>query len=145
MLVRPYRPHDLPAIAEIEMTSHQCYWTGDELRRLAVATYHRCLVVDNGAPIGYTIVELKANCVSILRLAVSPESRRQGVASSLVNWLVMELAMVNHLWLECRVPERSVAAQLFLKSCGFRYECAFPQKCETRDGREDEYLFRLSV
>lgn len=70
--------------------------------------------------VGFMVYELWKEKLVLLRLAVHPEHRRQGVGRAMLDRLVAKLSLQrrHEAWFE--VPEENLAAQLWLRACGWR-------------------------
>jgi ribosomal protein S18 acetylase RimI-like enzyme len=68
--------------------------------------------------LGYVIYEIKDDSLAIVRLAVHPAVRKQGIATALLNQLIIEKPRKVKTF-HITVPERALACQLFLRGLGF--------------------------
>jgi len=85
--------------------------------------------------LGFMLYELHKTSLRVVKFAVHPNERRQGIGSQLVERLVDKLKQQRRTEIEIAIPEASLAAQLFFAACGFVAE-------EIRDG---EYVFRYWI
>jgi len=92
-----------------------------------------------GRVVAFCVYELRERELGILRLAVHPRWRRRGVGGLVVAWLARKLSGHRRTSIEALVPERMLEAQLFLRSCGFRWE-----RTEKSSGG-DSYSMRLRL
>lgn len=95
-----------------------------------------------GRVVGFMVYELHKARIELLRLAVRPEFRREGVGRRMVARLVGKLT-----WMRDRVAlhvrESCLDAQLFLRDCGFR-AVDVVRGCYAETG-EDAYRFVYRV
>lgn len=77
------------------------------------------VVVDDDAVVGYMIYGLAKNKVSLIRMMVKEDCRRRGVGRAMIEKLKGKLTG-QRLRILYAVDETNLAAQLFLRSQGFR-------------------------
>lgn len=92
--------------------------------------------------VGYVVFELHKDRVYLLKLAVDPAVQRCGVGVGLIDQLKRRLSVQRRNRILCEVSERNLAAQLFLRSQGFRVMNILDDWFE--DG-EQAYLFQFRV
>lgn len=85
LTVRPVRPGDLDAIADLEQAAFQDFWPREMLAYEIEHPQAVLLLASlGGRPVGYAAFRHVAGEAELLRLAVRPEERRRGVAGALV-------------------------------------------------------------
>lgn len=87
MNVRPAREEDLDRVAHLEEVSFQDPWDRDSLARELADPRSTLLVASQdaaGAPGGYAIFRQIADEAELLRVGVTPEERRHGLARALI-------------------------------------------------------------
>lgn len=113
---------DLPAVMAIERAAWDDDWAWTE-RQFAETLQRRTVVAltadYNGEMAGYIVYELLKLRCAILNLAVAPALQRQGFGSMLVGKLRSKLCG-ERTKATAEVVETNLAAQLFLRSCGFK-------------------------
>ncbi len=141
VLVRWLIRRDMPQVLVIERESFNDPWT---LEEFLVSLRERNTigqVAERGEiVVGYVVYRLHRARIEILNLAVDPRERRRGVGTQLVGRLVQKLSAGRRRSITAKVRERNVAAQLFLRSCGFRAVCVLHG---AYDAGEDGYLMRF--
>lgn len=145
--LRLARPEDLDLLAEIERRSFPDPWSramvagemgrGDALQLLAFTSR-----VAATPPSGYAAFRLLGRESELLRLAVLPEARRQGVARALVEKGLVRLARegVRSCFLEVR--ESNLPARLLYEGMGFARTGQRPRYY--RDG-DDAVIYRVGL
>lgn len=69
---------------------------------------------------GYMLYALHETHFEILRFAVSPECRRTGLATQMIDRLKEKLSMERRRRIHVLVDDSNLAAQLCLQRCGFK-------------------------
>ena len=79
------------------------------------------VVATNGfnRTIGFCIYELQKTQIEILRMAVSPQWRRNGVASAMIDRLKDKVATQKRCGIVCEVDGHSIFSQLCFRDNGF--------------------------
>lgn len=131
-------------IVQIETASFDFPWSGQD--------FEKCLYQGNcvgmvakyrNQVVGFMIYELYKTRIHLLSFAVDPIYRRMGIGTQMVASLVSDLtpSRLNKIILEVR--ETNLPAQLFFRSCEFRYITTlrnhFPEI------GEDAYLMQYKV
>jgi ribosomal-protein-alanine N-acetyltransferase len=92
---------------------------------------------------GFMIYELHKNRIHILAFAVHPDFRRSGFGKAMIEKLVSKLAFQRRNRITLEVRETNLAAQLFLRSLGFRAMNILPNYY--KDHNEDAFVFRYAI
>lgn len=120
--IEPMRAGDLVVVSHVERACFDDPWDDRELRHLfrrrdGVSRVARRL----GWPIGYVMCVVDGSEVAIMTLAVVPHYRRRGVGTMLVDALKERVCRGRRECVSAWVRERNLPAQLFFRSCGFRW------------------------
>jgi ribosomal-protein-alanine N-acetyltransferase len=97
--------------------------------------------------LGFAIYDLKEDSIDIVRFAVHPEHRRQGIGTALLDKLISKLHPSRRCFLRQTVSEDNLNGQLFLKARGLKVESISrnefidPYSGDSLDG----YVFRYAV
>ncbi len=113
---------DMGEVLDIEKQSSDHPWLEDDmLHFLREKNSHIGQVAEAGEKVvGFMLYELHKYKMQLVKLAVHPEYRRQGVGTQLINKLKSKIAHSEYrkrIVYEAR--ETNLSAQLFLKSQGF--------------------------
>jgi ribosomal protein S18 acetylase RimI-like enzyme len=92
------------------------------------------VAVESGKRLGYIVYGVSRRDIEIVRIAVLPTHRKTGIATQLVNDMLIHRPG-NVRTVHITVGERDVEAQLFLKGLGF--------KCVAQIHNGTEYYFEL--
>lgn len=117
MLLRSASITDLPAVSEIEQTSFSVPWATDSFQAGLYNSHTRFLVAEqNAVLIGYVYAWLIVDEIQILRVAVHPDVRRDGVAAGILQELFIHVSLegAKTASLEVRKGNRAACA-LYLK------------------------------
>lgn len=127
---------DMDEVLAIEKQSDLEQWTEEDfLRFLRKRTVIGVVAETELNVFGFMIYELHKSMLKVLKLAVDPEYRRQGIGTQMVDRLKDKLSQQRRNEIEIDVNERNVSGQLFFAGCGFN--------CEEID--DDKYTFRYWV
>jgi ribosomal-protein-alanine N-acetyltransferase len=141
--VRWVMRQDLPAILEIERASFPDPWDEGRLVEVLRRQNVAALAADSvGRVVGYLVYELAPGGIEVLRLAVDPDCRRQGVGRQLLAKLVPKLHPHRRRQIGLHVRETNLAGQHFLAAGGFRATGVVRGYFEADTG-EDSYRFVL--
>ena len=136
---------DLPRVLAIDAAGFgPDAW--DEEAFLCCMRKHDCVAVvaeAEGRVAGYCVYRLKKRSLELVRMAVLPGRRRHGIGAAMMARLAGKLAEHKRTSLEALVPERMLEAQLFLRSCGLRWEQTVADDGTGPEG--DCYLMRLRL
>ena len=141
-------PEELPLLYEIELVSYPNPWPLDAFRRELKLPFSRILAARNngaeGPPLlGYTVLWVIRDEAHILNLAVHPDARRQGVASSMLRASIESATNQGARILYLEVRRSNTAAQKLYEGFGFRQVGVRPKYYE--DNREDALVMLLEV
>jgi ribosomal-protein-alanine N-acetyltransferase len=78
---------------------------------------------ENRRVIGFCVYRLERETVRILRLAVEPRERRNGVATAMIERLKSKILTQRRSQIVVEVDGHQVFAQHMLSRCGFRAKC----------------------
>lgn len=120
--VRWATPRDLDRLAEIEAASFADPMDAAQLLALMRDRLVITMVAEDrsGNVAGFAIYRLRTHAVRLLRLAVAPDSRREGVGAALLAKMKFKTRSHKRSALRIDVPEGATAAHLLLKSAGIK-------------------------
>jgi len=135
---------DVDAVLAIARNNHPQPMTDEDFlgalrRRNRIAQ----VAVDNGQIVGYMLYELEKNRIRLLSLVVRQSARRQAIGRKLIEHLISKLQENRRTKIVCRVAERNLDAQLFLRSLQFK-AAAILRHYDPVSG-DDAYLMRYRV
>lgn len=113
---------DLPEVLAIERASYQeeSAWTEEDfLTALRQRNVIGMVAEVKDKVVGYMVYSLEAKRLTLMNLAVSPDFRRLGVGTALVNKLASKLHSHRRTRIRIDVGDDNLAAHLFLKASGF--------------------------
>ena len=126
--IRPIKPEDAPALAQIEKENFSLPWSEQAFAELPERTYNLYLVAEvNGTPIGCAGLTVLDNEGDIDKVMVREDCRGQGVACQMLRQLMEEAEKcgVTDFTLEVRVGNQA-AIRLYEK-LGFVSEGVRPK------------------
>ena len=143
--LRPMRPSDLKAVAEVERSSYQFPWSIGIVRDCLLAGYHSQVLEVDGAISGYSIMSAAGSEAHLLNLCVHPSYQGLGYGRRLLNSALLraEELSVEQVFLEVR-PSNLVAISLY-RSAGFELIGTRPSYYQAERGREDAVIFAASI
>ena len=108
-------------IIEIESDSFEEPWKEDDFlyfrnrtnSMIDIADYHKEVV-------GYICYELHEDGISLVNIAVSRNLRRRSIGSQMIQFLIRFLKSKKLKYIDFRIRETNLRAQLFFSKCGFR-------------------------
>lgn len=111
---------DFRALLALERAAFEFPWTRDEFEYcLRTRNFGGLVVERDGEPLGYLCFEARKGSFRLLSCAVAESERRRGVGTLLTRALIERLDE-RRSKIVCVVRERNLAAQVFLRSLGFR-------------------------
>ena len=138
--IRHFVRADTPSLLAIERESFDNPWRESDFR--LVMSQRNCIGMAaecQNKIVGYFAYEhLHGKKIRLLNIAVSPIMRRGGIGRLMIDKLKEKLG-VSVKKLIAEVRESNLAAQIFLRSCGFRAVNVLVDYWEDTD--EDAYLF----
>lgn len=137
-IVREAREEDIEKIYEIEKISFPYPYSPWDFRYyLEVESEYFFVAESEGEVIGYIVATLWRDLITIVSLAVTPERRQEGVATTLLESVEKECkGKAQRIELQVRVSNRPAIA--LYEKMGFEKADRIPRYY--RDG-EDAYLF----
>ncbi len=143
--LRPMRPADLKAVAEVERSSYQFPWSIGIVRDCLLAGYHSQVFEVDGVISGYSIMSAAGSEAHLLNLCVHPGYQGLGYGRRLLNSVLLraEELSIERVFLEVR-PSNLVAISLY-RSAGFELIGTRPSYYQSERGREDAVIFAASV
>lgn len=135
---------DMPRVLQIEKASFTIPWEEEDF--LFYLRQRTCigLVVEHCKQVeGYVIYELDKRTLHLLNLAVSPDNRRTGIGTAILDKLKDKLSQIGRTDLMMTVRENNVPSQLFLRTQDFR--AISSERGHYEDTGEDGIIFRYSV
>lgn len=109
-MIRPATPADLPALAALEQAALPDPWTPAQLAGELAQPITRALLAGDGTqPLGYALGRVVAGEAEVLRVAVHPAHRRQGLGRALLRALHAACA-AEEVFLEVRAGNTAAIA-----------------------------------
>lgn len=128
-------------VVNIDELSHELGWAEEDFVRLLRERNIIGMVAERGEQIvGFMLYALHPNRLEVLRFAVHPDLRFQGIGSRMVGKLIGKLAPQRRNKILLDVDERCLGEQLFLKRRGFRAVDVL--SCGEFDTYRFEYKFK---
>jgi [ribosomal protein S18]-alanine N-acetyltransferase len=135
---------DMDEVLTIERSSFEFPWTEEEF--LCCLRQRNCIgtvaELDHEI-VGFMIYELHQSMLRILNFSVSPNIRRQGIGTQMVQRLVDKLSQQRRREIVLEVRETNLNAQLFFANSGFRALSVLRNHYD--DTMEDAYYMRYSL
>ena len=131
-VIRPIRQEDAPELAELEARCDgAAKWGENAYRDTQSNGIFGWAVQRDGEISGFILVQVVADEMEILNLAVDPKVRRQRIGSGLVARAMQEARQVGVEQIHLEVRESNATARKFYSSAGF-----------TEHGRRKNYYSR---
>ncbi len=112
---------DMPEVLAIEKECFEFAWSEEEfLRCLRQRNCIGMVAEYEGRVAGFMIYELPKTKIHLLNIATLPEYRRLGIGTQMIAKLIGKLGNQRRTRISLEVRETNLAAQLFLRSAGFR-------------------------
>lgn len=133
---------DMPAVLAIEDSSFEFPWSEEEfIRCLRQRNCIGMVAERDDQVVGFMIYELHKNRLHLLNFSVSPEARRCGVGTAMMEKLAGKLSTERRNRIMLEVRETNLEAQLFFKTFGFKAISVLRDFYE--DTTEDAYLMQF--
>ncbi len=135
---------DMSDVLRIEQDCFEFAWSEDDF--LGCLRQRNCIGMVAECDqhiVGFMIYELHKSRLSVLNFAVSPECRRLGVGTQMVQKLVDKLSQQRRNEILLEVRETNLGAQLFFRQHGFRAVNILRGHYD--DTTEDAYIMRYRL
>ena len=141
-------PEELDLLYEIEVASYPNPWPYDAFRRELKLPFSRILAARSNGPespplLGYCVLWVVRDEAHILNLAVHPDVRRQGVASTILRAAIDSAKAQGARILYLEVRRSNEGAQKLYEGFGFKQVGVRPRYYE--DNREDALVMLLEM
>ena len=137
---------NLQDVLEIERDCFEHAWSEEDfLCTLSQRNAIGMVAIDTRRDIihGFVVYQLEGRRLTILNIAVSPESQRQGVGTQIIQRLKDKLDHQRREMIDALVRETNLRAQVFLRSMGFRAISVVRGHYDDTD--ESAYLMRFRI
>ena len=136
---------DLDKVYNLELDSYDYPWTKEILRDCILYKYDSFEVLFNNNLVGYVISKITYPETHILDLTVKKSFRKKGIGKSLVELIISDARLRNseNIILEVRV--NNIEAQSLYKKLNFQMIGIRKDYYESKNGREDAYVFNLDL
>ena len=136
---------DLDKVYNLELDSYDYPWTKEILRDCILYKYDSFEVLFNNNLVGYVISKITYPETHILNLTVKKSFRKKGIGKSLVELIISDARLRNseNIILEVRV--NNFEAQSLYKKLNFQMIGIRKDYYESKNGREDAYVFNLDL
>lgn len=113
---------DLDALADLDAACFDPFWRYGTLELTHLLRAERAVVArtDSGELIGYTLATVSRGAATLGRLAVSTETRRQGIGRTLVSDVASWAVSVGAQTLGLCTQEENAASRALYAACGLR-------------------------
>ncbi|MGL4229955.1 MAG: ribosomal protein S18-alanine N-acetyltransferase [Casimicrobium sp.] len=110
---------DIDAVLDIERRSNPHPWTREHFED-ALRSGYLCLVAkENNAVVGFAVARVLVDDAELLLIAVSPEQRRNGCATLLLNTLILRMRDIDKSPLHLEVRASNTSAIAFYEARNF--------------------------
>jgi ribosomal-protein-alanine N-acetyltransferase len=143
--IRPLAAGDLAAVEAIERETYEFPWSLGNFRDSLAAGYSCWALHGADGVMGYAIMMLGADEAHLLNLSIAPPCRRRGLASRLLEHLLLVARDYGArlIFLEVR-PSNEPARRLYA-GYGFQQVGTRRGYYPAHDGREDALLLTLAL
>ncbi len=119
--VRPAHMADLEALCALDARAFDEPWRYSPvlMQRAVAQAFATTVALYGGVPVGYTCAVLHEESGHVVRLAVQPELRRQGIGASLLCDVVMRLAQAGARVVSLNTQASNHTAQRLYRRLGF--------------------------
>lgn len=112
---------DMPEVLAIDAAGYNEPWLEEDFLRVLRQRNVIAMIAEHGtAVIGFMVYEVHGRRFEMLRFAVHPDWRRQGVGAKMVVKIASKMTKNRRQWIMADISERSLEAQLFARDMGFR-------------------------
>ncbi len=112
---------DMPEILEIDDASFDDVWGEEDfLKHLRERSVIGMVAEHGDRVVGYMVYRLYKHEYELLRIAVAPDCRRQGVGFAMLCKMADRLSRNHRTRFHLAVSDRNLGAQLFLRGCGLK-------------------------
>lgn len=118
-LIRPMEQYDVPAVLALERSVYEFPWTEGIFKDCLRVGYHSFVIEHDEKIVGYVLMNTVVGEAHVLNLCVAPDCRRQGIARSLLNYIIDLAVALKSVSLFLEVRESNVAALALYQSSGF--------------------------
>jgi ribosomal-protein-alanine acetyltransferase len=127
-------------VAAIEAVSYRDPWSEDSFREVRILSDTSWVALADGEVVGYLITQWVLDEIHILNVAVRPDCRKQGIASTLLDMLFLLAGRrgMRDMFLEVRVSN-AAAHQTYRK---FGFSTLATRKSYYPDGEDALVMFR---
>ena len=133
---------DLEDVLRIDWASFEDSCQADELIRCLRPPNCIGMVAEDGTGriVGFMLYELFRSQIHLLKIAVSPLERRQGVGREMLKALSDKLVPRQRNRVQLKIRETNIAAQLFFRRQGYR--CVATLKNSFQNTADDAYVMQ---
>ncbi len=112
---------DLPSVLEIDDASFDDPWREEDfLRHLRERSVIGMVAEHGDRVVGYMVYRLYKHEYELLRIAVAPDCRRQGVGFAMLCKMADRISRNHRKRFHLAVSDQNLAGQLWLKACGLK-------------------------
>ncbi len=143
--IMPMKIDHLNDVYNLEVESYDFPWTKEILRDCILYRYDGFTIYFNNILVGYIISKISLPETHILNLTISSNFRKNGLGKSLVQLIINDSKIrgVEDIILEVRV-NNSNAISLY-ENLNFKKVGVRKNYYESKEGREDAYVFKLKL
>ncbi len=143
--ISPMSIEHLSDVYRLEVESYDFPWTKEILRDCILYKYDSFTIYFKNILVGYIISKISSPETHILNLTISSNYRKNGLGSSLVQLIINDSRIrgVEDVILEVRVNNSS--AITLYKKLNFEKVGIRKNYYESKEGREDAYVFKLKL
>jgi ribosomal-protein-alanine N-acetyltransferase len=143
LLLAPLMPDDANAVAAVHRRSFTRPWAAADFMRYAHAPEcHGVVAWQDGVIAGFIVICIVYGDAEILTIAIDPEMRHQGIASSLMARAMEDAAGRGAEAMFLEVGVRNDAALVLYERLGFIRAGRRPKYYTTPDGPEDAIVMK---
>jgi len=143
--LRPLAAGDLDAVEAIEREIYEFPWTLGNFRDSLAAGYSCWVLYGADGVMGYAVMMLGADEAHLLNLSIAAPCRRRGLASRLLEHLVVVARDYGAQLMFLEVRPSNEAARRLYAGYGFQQAGTRRGYYPAHDGREDALLLTLAL